>query len=389
MVQSLSKLSVPVVVQCLRSSDSSIRRGVNILGILMVILYVVNLAIKLGKTSMRTFCKTSSGADRIMFVLHVIVIAVTLGGVAAGVVNSVDATQSFDYLFFNGIFNVYVYVLAYAYLPLEEVDADKLDMEDDDDGPTSLNNLTGGDDVGHHGDRTSPPGRGVSTSPTGPHSSRPLSPSRATARPRQTRRFVDEDLDGVNDGGGDDGDRFEVGTDDEDDQDVSALRQTDAIDLDDVPLHEPEVVLSTSGAQDTVDMRALTPQHAPPMRSGSAASETRAASASKPSSPSTPPVSSYPALAPPPSGASPGPAISSTPPVPARRRISRSRLSSPGGRGVASPLADAVDTGDVAESDEQHGAASAGLDDGLDVMFGAAPETHGITGDDDDEDAAL
>jgi hypothetical protein len=55
-----------------------------------------------------------------VYVMHVLVICVALGGVGLGVVLSVDVSHAFNYIFFNGVFNVYVYMLAYMYLPLEE-----------------------------------------------------------------------------------------------------------------------------------------------------------------------------------------------------------------------------------------------------------------------------
>ncbi len=55
-----------------------------------------------------------------VYIMHVLVICVALGGVGFGILLSVDVSQAFNYIFFNGVFNVYVCMLSYMYLPLVE-----------------------------------------------------------------------------------------------------------------------------------------------------------------------------------------------------------------------------------------------------------------------------
>jgi hypothetical protein len=104
--------------------DSSIAHGVSVLGAAMastyvcvLLYYVVLSACRLCGRVEDTAAMNKTLSFRLLFITHIVTVLIVLGGIGFGVVYNVDVHKAFDYLFFNVVFNVYVYGIAFLYSP--------------------------------------------------------------------------------------------------------------------------------------------------------------------------------------------------------------------------------------------------------------------------------
>jgi hypothetical protein len=76
-----------------------------------------------------TVVRTFRPGERYLFALHLLVLVATGLGIAAGGVYGYEVQDAFQLMFFNALFNCYVYLLAYMYTPLAYHDLDGGDAE--------------------------------------------------------------------------------------------------------------------------------------------------------------------------------------------------------------------------------------------------------------------
>lgn len=89
---------------------------------LMAVLYLSYLTWLIVR-SLTVLCSFTQG-EKYLFSLHFLVLVATGLGLAGGAMYGVEVNNSFDFMFFNALYNIYVYILVYLYTPLAYTELD-------------------------------------------------------------------------------------------------------------------------------------------------------------------------------------------------------------------------------------------------------------------------